>query len=109
MLPLIDSQQFHNIDYTDNSFQRAEYDNCTFTNCNFSDADLSSVIFIECEFDTCNFSNAIIKNTTFREVNFIECKFIGMQFQDCNPFLLSFNFSNCQLQFTSFYKLISQS
>ncbi|MEO8774363.1 MAG: pentapeptide repeat-containing protein [Gelidibacter sp.] len=105
ILPLIESEQFSNTDFTDNSFQKAEYDNCTFTNCNFTDADLSSITFIECEFDTCNFSNANIKHTTFREVDFMDCKLIGVQFQDCNPFLLSFGFSNCQLQFSSFYKL----
>lgn len=102
---LIDSQHFSNIDFTENPFKKAEYDNCTFTNCNFTEVDLSSVTFIECEFDTCNFSNANIKYTTFREVDFRDCKMIGLQFQDCNPFLLSFTFSNCQLQFSSFYKL----
>ncbi|HUH28615.1 pentapeptide repeat-containing protein [Gelidibacter sp.] len=104
-LPYIDSEVFSTMDFTQNPFQKAEYDNCTFTNCNFTEADLSSTTFIECEFNTCNFSNANIKYSIFREVDFIDCKMIGLQFQECNPFLLSFNFSNCQLQFSSFFRL----
>jgi uncharacterized protein YjbI with pentapeptide repeats len=30
---------------------------------------------------------------------------LGLHFQDCNPFLLSFVFENCTLNLSSFYKL----
>lgn len=103
--PFIDSETFKNINFTENTLQKAEYDNCSFTNCNFTGTDLSSITFLECIFDTCNFSNANIKHTIFRDAEFTDCKLTGLQFQDCNPFLLSFNFTNCQLQFASFYKL----
>lgn len=105
LLPLIESQEFSAMNFTDIKLEHAEYDNCTFTNCNFSEINLSSTLFIQCQFDTCNFSNAHLKATTFREVEFIDSKLTGLQFQDCNPFLLSFSFYNCQLQYASFYKL----
>jgi fluoroquinolone resistance protein len=30
---------------------------------------------------------------------------LGLHFDDCNPFLLSFDFSSCILNFSSFYRL----
>ncbi|TDU40588.1 uncharacterized protein YjbI with pentapeptide repeats [Gelidibacter sediminis] len=102
---LIESTEFNNMNFSDMALQKAEYDYCTFTNCNFTGSDLSSITFIECVFDTCNLSNANIKNTIFRDAEFIDCKLTGVQFQDCNSFLLSFSFNNCHMQFASFYRL----
>lgn len=30
------------------------------------------------------------------------CKLLGLQWVDCNPFLLAFQFDNCQLDFSNF-------
>ena len=80
-----------------------EYDNCTFLNCIFNDA--SSVVFEDCTFNSCDFSNCKVDNTSFKEVTFKGCKLLGVLFTHCNPFLLDFDFSECNLQFASFYNL----
>jgi uncharacterized protein YjbI with pentapeptide repeats len=65
----------------------------------------SNIQFVECEFIDCNFSNAIVKDTAFKDVNFINCKIIGVNFHECDSFLLQFRFKECQLNFSSFYQL----
>jgi fluoroquinolone resistance protein len=50
-------------------------------------------------------SNAKIDGTAFRQVVFKECKMLGLRFDLCNVFLLSFAFDHCQLNFSSFYLL----
>jgi uncharacterized protein YjbI with pentapeptide repeats len=101
----IDSITFKGKDYTSNGFPKGEYDNCTFINCNFSNLHLSNNEFVECNFEDCNFSNSIIKNTSFKEAVFDTCKLVGVNFSECNPFLLAFSFNNCQLNLASFYQL----
>ena len=93
------------IDFTQGSIEKGEYDNCTFVNCNFQSAQVSSIQFIECQFTDCNFSNAIIKDSSFIKVYFAGCKMIGVKFHEANQFLLQFSFKECQLNFSSFYKL----
>lgn len=82
-----------------------EYDCCTFTECNFEYVQLLSITFIECEFINCNLSNTKINASAFKEVSFINCKLMGINFNDSNPFLLNFNFKNCDLTLASFYQL----
>jgi len=100
-----DNQIFEGIDYTLDGITKGEYDNCTFKNCNFSNVHASNISFVECEFVNCNFSNTIVANSAFREVKFIECKLLGVNFQECEPFLLALYFENCRLIFSSFYQL----
>lgn len=104
-LPLIEQQDFKNNNFTTAPLEKAEYDDCTFLNCDFSNTNLSNVIFIDCTFKTCNFSNTILNQTSFRAVHFEDSKLIGLHFNTCNDFLLAFNFTNCILNFSSFYKL----
>lgn len=82
-----------------------EYDGCTFINCVFSNCELQDVYFTNCEFDNCDLSMAKLNNTAFRDVKFKNCKLLGLHFDDCNNFLLSFTFEDCVLNFSSFYKL----
>ncbi|UWX55261.1 pentapeptide repeat-containing protein [Maribacter litopenaei] len=56
-------------------------------------------------FSECNLSNANIVNTIFKEVSFEHCKMMGMKFEDCNDFLMDFNFLDCTLNYSSFYGL----
>lgn len=100
-----DSETFTKLDFNTTKIKKGEYDNCTFTNCNFENVHASNIQFLECEFIDCNFSNAIVTNTAFKEVSFINCKMIGVKFNECDPFLLQFSFKECQLNFSSFYKL----
>jgi|TARA_B110000093_G_C12949139_1_gene401662 uncharacterized protein YjbI with pentapeptide repeats len=100
-----DSENFIKIDFNKTNLKKGEYDNCIFEQCNFENTNLSNIHFIECEFVDCNFSNSIVKNTAFRAVKFSKSKMIGIKFYECNTFLLNFTFDNCQLNFSSFYKL----
>jgi uncharacterized protein YjbI with pentapeptide repeats len=82
-----------------------EYENCQFINCNFSEANLYEVVFTECIFKDCDLSLAMLDYTAFREVKFVGCKMLGLLFDKCNPFGLTFIFENCHLNHSSFYKL----
>lgn len=98
-------ETFKGVDYTKISIVKGEYDSCSFVDCNFDSIHASNIQFLECEFINCNFSNTIVENTAFKDVIFEECKLVGVKFNECDPFLLAFQFNKCQLNFASFYKL----
>ena len=100
-----DSREYSKIDFTKTNIKKGDYDNCKFIKCNFEGIHASNIQFVECEFIECNFSNAIVKDTAFKDVNFINCKMLGIKFNECDPFLLQFTFTDCQLNFSSFYQL----
>ena len=87
-----------------NLLPKGEYENCIFNSCNFAESDLSEYMFIDCTFNGCNFSLAKLNKTAFRDVIFKECKMLGIRFDTCNEFGLSFSFDGCQLNHSSFYK-----
>ncbi|UII77334.1 pentapeptide repeat-containing protein [Flagellimonas sp. HMM57] len=101
----IADQEFVGIDYTKNRLPKADYENCIFTNCTFTNAYLDNQNFMECEFVACDLTNANISHTTFKESLFKDSKLIGLRFEDCNEFLLSVQFDNCNLHLTSFYQV----
>ena len=96
---------FERIDYTTNNLDRGEYENCRFINCNFYGGDISHITFRECTFDSCDFSLAKMKNTALNNIHFVGCKLLGVQFEECDKFLLSLDFENCLLKLAVFYKL----
>ncbi|WP_291125797.1 pentapeptide repeat-containing protein [Flavobacterium sp. UBA6031] len=102
---MIEDKLFDRLDYTVTKLPRGEYENCRFLNCNFYNGDLSHMTFRECIFDSCDFSLAKLKNTAMNDIHFVDCKLLGVQFEECNPFLLSFYFENCVLKLTVFNKL----
>lgn len=87
------------------SLELADFENCRFIQCNFASADLSEIHFTDCQFEQCDFSNAKITKTAFQNASFDSCKLIGLQFDTCNPFLLSFQFKLCILNYASFFQL----
>lgn len=89
---------------TNDLLTKGEYENCIFNNCNFAETDLSEFKFIDCKFNGCNFSLANLNKTVFRDVKFKDCKMLGLRFDSCNEFGLSFSFDSCQLNHCSFYK-----
>ncbi len=101
----IEDEVFKSGNFTEKPLAKAEYENCIFSNCVFSTSNLSNFIFAECIFDHCDLSMAVLKNTTFRDVQFRNCKLLGLRFDECNSFLLSFLFEGCMINFSSFYKL----
>ena len=103
--PFIVDKDFKGIDYTKDSLPKGAYENCIFECCNFSDGFLDNQNFMECSFVDCNLSNTNIKHTSFKEVKFEHSKMIGLKFEDCNDFLMSFTFDHCILNLSSFYQL----
>ena len=104
-LPFIADNVYKNKDFTTQVLQRAEYDNCTFINCNFENSFLSAFSFLDCVFEGCNLSNIKVKDATFKDVTFLNSKMLGILFSDCNKLLFSASFTNCVLNFSSFYKI----
>ncbi len=98
-------QEYSNMDFTSLKSMGKEFDNCTFSNCDFSGAHLSNFQFSECGFNQCNLSMSLTSNTSFQECTFDRCKLIGIAWESCNSFLLSFEFNYCQLNLGSFYQL----
>lgn len=102
---IIENKVFKGINYQEVPLAKGEYENCSFLNCLFINADLSSITFIDCLFDKCDLSMANIKSTAFRDVRFANSKMVGLNFEECNSFLISFSFEECFLHLGSFYKL----
>ncbi len=101
-----ENREFSQLTFTAEKLPKGEYESCTFGQCNFSNSDLSAVTFLDCELVDCNLSLATLSNTAFKNVQFRNCKLLGLHFENCNPFLLEMYFDGCQLNLSSFYKLI---
>ena len=101
----IQDQNFDKLDFTQEPLVKGEYENCTFTNCNFEETNLNDIKFMNCDFQDCNWSLAQLYRTVLREVNFKDCKMLGLQFETCNDFGLSFSFENCQLNHSTFFQM----
>lgn len=95
---------FKGIIYKDSPLSKMEYDSCRFQDCNFSESDLSGIVFVDCIFENCDISLANITNTVFSDVEFTGCKMLGLQFNTCIEFGLSFSMKNCQLNNSTFYQ-----
>ena len=84
------------------SLATGEYEQCTFEQCDLNGANLAGCCFIDCTFNGCNLSTARLLKTAFQEVRFTGCKLMGMRFDTCDTFLLSFFFHNCTLSHSVF-------
>jgi fluoroquinolone resistance protein len=101
----ITDQNFEKQDFNLRTLAIAEYENCKFIDCNFSNSSLDGLKFLNCQFIACNLSLVSIVKTTFNDVIFNDCKMLGLRFENCNDFGLSFSLENCKLNHSSFYKL----
>lgn len=108
MLAYFEDEVFDKKNFTTTLLEKGEYDSCTFKNCILSDTHLSNFNFVECAFIDCDFSNANVANTGFKDVLFQDCKMLGLNFHESNPFLLQMRFSSCQLNHSSFYKMMGK-
>ncbi|MDR2847482.1 MAG: pentapeptide repeat-containing protein, partial [Bacteroidales bacterium] len=70
-----------------------------------SNADFSGIRFVDCSFTGCNLSLVMLRMTVFQKIKFKDCKMLGLHFEQCNNFGLSFCFENCSLNMSSFYGL----
>lgn len=99
------NETLNGIDFTTTAISEGEYESCTFRNCKFAEVNLSHRAFLECEFYDCDFTGSKLGDTAFKDVKFVRCKLLGVDFANCNPFLLEMNFDECLMNLTSFYKL----
>jgi len=102
---LFEDRTFTSTDLRPDAFAGAEFEQCTFQRGRWMAADLKGARFSGCVFEQCDLSNALVVGTGFRTVVFKECKLLGVQFEQCNAFLLSMHFENCRLDFASFRSL----
>lgn len=102
----IEDKLFEKVDFTADPLQKGEYDHCRFVNCNFSGTDLGGITFLACEFAGCNLDLVKLVKTGFQEVKFADCKMQGLHFEHCNKFGLSVSFTNCSLNYSSFYQTL---
>lgn len=102
---MTEDKTFERVDFTITNLAKDDYENCNFINCNFHNTSLMNVVFRECNFEGCDLSLTNLTNSTINEVSFIDCKMIGIQFEQCNPFLFSVNFNNCNLKLSVFFKI----
>lgn len=100
------SKTFTHLDWSFKAFPRDEYDGCFLKNCHFYKADLSGYRFMDCRFESCNISMANLKDTAVQDCVFTDCKMLGLRFDECYGFNLSFRFENCKLDHSSFNKLM---
>lgn len=105
MNAFVQDKQYTKKTFKSYQLSKTDFDSCTFTNCDFSDLDISNSEFLDCEFISCNLSNTRLKGSSFKQVYFKDSKLIGVKFNEVDPFLLQMKFSNCQLDFSSFYQL----
>lgn len=103
MEKFVEDQVFTNIDFTTRPLAATTFDGCSFTRCDFSNLILGSRTFSSCVFTDCNFSLVQPGNTSFQDVVFKGCKMLGVRFDQCNDFGLSFSFEQCQLNHATFY------
>ncbi len=101
---ICEDQSFKELDFPE-ICKATEYFNCTFKRCNFTESDISHLIFIECTFDECNMKMIKVANTTFKDVMFRKSNLMGVNFFECNKFMLSFSFEKCDLRLASFNSL----
>jgi fluoroquinolone resistance protein len=101
----ISETTFSKVDFATMPLRKGEYEKCTFQSCRFSGTDLSGYVFSECRFIDCDLSLCALKGTSFRETVFTGCKLMGLQFRNCKPFLLSFGFTDCILDYSGFQGL----
>ncbi len=104
-MQIIVNKSFNKEQFAQKRLPIGEYEGCTFIDCDFTGGDLSGLTFIDCSFEGCNLSMTKIQNSAFKTVRFINCKLLGLNFNECNPFLLSLSFDHCPLNLASFYNL----
>ena len=89
----------------ENSLAKGVYESCQFDSCDFSTRDFSGFHFIDSTFSNCNLSMVKLDETVFRDVVFTGSKMLGLHFEQCSQFGLSFKFTSCKLNHSSFFGL----
>ncbi len=72
------SQHFVGLDLSSQSFERVEFEACSFVNCDFSDAALRNSRFIECDFTDCTLNNLKLPSTRLRSFTFQRSRLVDI-------------------------------
>jgi uncharacterized protein YjbI with pentapeptide repeats len=104
-MAFIENKLFEKENLSDQGLPSGEYVACEFRFCDFSNSSLAGSKFDSCTFFECNLSLVKLSGTSFQDVSFTNCKLLGLHFEECNPFGLTFTFTSCQLNHSSFYQL----
>ena len=91
-------------DFSGQELFDGEYIKCTFNNCNFSRTNFRGTDFLDCTFNTCDMSLATMQHTGLKNVQFTSCKLMGINFSLCSNFMFFVFFSNCVLDYSSFFQ-----
>ena len=84
---------------------KGEYEHCTFKQCDLANMNAAQYKFLECKFSGCNLSLMNLAKTSFQDTHFKDCKMLGLRFDQCHDFALSFSFDSCILHEASFFRL----
>jgi fluoroquinolone resistance protein len=101
---LAEDRTYEKLNFREKPLARGAYENCRFISCDMSEANLSGIKFADCEFVGCNLSMAKLEGTAFRDIKFKDCKMLGLGFDKCSGFGMSFNFDGCILNHSTFYQ-----
>lgn len=76
--PSLVGGEFHDREFVDIDFTKAQvigvkFKQCVFTRCDFRELHLDSVEFRECRFDECDFSGALLVGVTFDFSDLVSC------------------------------------
>jgi uncharacterized protein YjbI with pentapeptide repeats len=93
-------------DFNVDSLPCGDYEACTFSACTFVEMDLSRYRFVDCTFINCHLSVVKLQDTVLSQVSFEGCKMLGLHFEDCHPFGLSVDATDCQMDYCTFYKVV---
>ena len=102
LLTIFEDESFDKYEWAWKDLTDFEFSGCCFRNINFSNYQLIRTSFSDCRFISCNISNADVEGCRFQGVNFCSCKILGIVFAKISPFLLNWEFNDCQLQLCNF-------
>jgi len=78
------AEDFKNINLSNETVKRVEFEECTFTSCDFSETLFHSCRFIDCHFFNCNMSVMKLTDSIVSGCDFVSSKMIGIDWSMCD-------------------------
>lgn len=97
-----EQQRFRNLKTSDWILKTKIFNQCSFESCNFIENDLTDTYFMDCKFMRCQFSLVRLDGCKLQDVVFRDSKIVGLDFSNCNTFLLRMNFHSCKIDTCNF-------
>lgn len=89
---------FENLKIADKDLKGYLFEDCNFSSCVFDQISFEDVIFTSCIFIKCSFIMTSLNGTTMNDVFFNKCRLMGLNFTNCNEFLLNISFEQTILE-----------